>query len=93
MKIEISQCNCVPCQTELFKINGIDADIDWFIEKEEHGDSKEYMCSDISYYYIDVEIIKANLPKELKYLTNKNILEIQLIISNELIKGDCNLCY
>ena len=94
MKLELKICSALPCETETFVINGIEADKDWFVNNYDDGDGEEieYGCNNRVTEVLSLGQVRTNLPEELSNLTDDEIIKIQERLSDELVSGGCGWC-
>ena len=86
LKLKIYECLC---STEVFIINGVDADYDDFGEKYDRGsDAEDYTCDDMQFTG------KDSTPKILeKYsITQSEYDEVVSELSEKLSFGSCGWC-
>lgn len=92
-EIEVKPYHSLPCALELFKINGIDADMDDFGES---GDSDPYNAPDYCCgcwkfkKHGDIKEIKAAMEKY--SLTWEEFYEIGDLLEETLYVGECSWC-
>jgi hypothetical protein len=94
MKLILKIYDALPCETKEFTINGIEAEQDWFVDNYDNGDGEEieYGCNNRVTDLLSLEQVRKNLPKELKTLTDDEIIKIQEKLEEELISGGCGWC-
>ena len=94
IKIKLEVYSALPCATETFTINGIEADKDWFVSNYDNGDGEEieYGCNNRVTDLLSIEEVRQNLPDELKSLTDDEIVKIQNELEEKLVSGGCGWC-
>ena len=94
MKLILKVYDTLPCSTQEFSINGIEADQDWFVDNYDNGDGEEieYGCNNRVTELLDIEEVRKNLPDELKNLTDEEIKKIQSELEDKLVSGGCGWC-
>jgi basic membrane lipoprotein Med (substrate-binding protein (PBP1-ABC) superfamily) len=65
-----------------------------FVDNYDNGDGEEieYGCNNRVTDLLSLEQVRKNLPKELKTLTDDEIIKIQEKLEEELISGGCGWC-
>jgi len=94
MKIELKVYNGLPCETQTFIINGVDADKNWFVKNYDNGKGREieYGCNNRVTKLLRISEVRNNLPESLKELSVEEIEEIQNKLEEELVSGGCGWC-
>jgi hypothetical protein len=91
MNVEIKPFYALPCSTEVFTINGIDADTDYFGHSEdtERGNTAPYGCGCRKFIGDDDRMSEA---MEKYGITANEFYEVQDMLVSELHVGGCGLC-
>lgn len=102
MNIIIEIRSALPCRLKEFNIDGVNADSRWFvigdthgnwsIEEREKNDDLNYSCHNWYAEPLSIRKVRNNLPKELQYLTDEEIKDIQDELCEKLHVGNCNWC-
>jgi hypothetical protein len=94
MKIEITPCDGLPCQPDIFQVNGIDMDLDYFGKYKSDpcpDDCEGYDCHNKRFSCYDINIIRKNIEDKIN-LTDEEIKTICQKLTEIFNVGNCGLC-
>ena len=85
-----------PCSAQDFKVNGVNADQEWFVSKTQGScpeDCEGYDCHDIKFHHRELHAVREKLPASLdNTLSDRDIVEVQDWLIDCLLDGDCGMC-
>jgi hypothetical protein len=95
MNIIIKPYTSLPCRLDVFTIDDIDADMDWFVNSYDHrADIAEpYCCEDRRADNLNIVEVRTNIKNTpFENLTDEDIIIIQRKLCDELAIGSCGWC-
>lgn len=91
MNVKIKPFNALPCSTEVFTINGIDADTSYFGDSEDtdRDNAEQYGCGCMEFIPRDDDMSEA---MERYGISADEFHEIQDMLVDKLYVGGCGWC-